>query len=275
MQDHIMRDSNPIPPLGLGTYGLSGSQGEAIIAEAIRAGYRLIDTAVRYENEDAVGRAVNRCGLKRQDIFVTSKVPGADHGTEQAIASIKSSLQRMQLDYLDLVLIHWPNPSQNRYLETWQGLIQAQEEGLTKSIGVSNFLPHHIDLLIEETGHTPVVNQLELNPYHQQKDIQDYNANQAIISQCWAPLGRKTDLLKNETVADLAQEIGRTAAQVILRWHVQQQLLPIPKSSQLERVKHNLDVFTWELDPDQMQLLDQLDRKKSGFGFDPNYHEEM
>lgn len=275
MQNHTLRDGKSIPPIGLGTYGLKGSEGEVVIGEAIRAGYRLIDTAVRYENEETVGNAVNRSGVDREELFVATKVPGADHGFDAAIESVRGSLERMKLDYLDLVLIHWPNPSQNKYVDTWRGLISARDEGLVKSIGVSNFLPEHLDRLIEETGETPVVNQVELNPYFQQETLRDYNYQKAILTECWAPLGRKTDLLQSQTLADIAKETGKTIAQVILRWEVQNNLLPIPKSSNIDRQRANLEVFDWELSDDHMEQIRMLNTGNSGFGFDPRDHEEF
>ncbi len=275
MQDHKMRDGNTIPPIGLGTYGMKDTDAEMLVSEALRLGYRLIDTAKNYENEAGVGRGVLRSGIDRNDIFVTSKVPGRDHGFDAAIASVKGTLDRMGLRYLDMALIHWPNPSQNRYVDTWRGLISLQEEGIVKTIGVSNFLPEHIDRLVEETGVTPAVNQVELTPYFQQQEVQKYNADHAIITQCWSPLGRGTDLLTNPTITAIAEETGKSPAQVILRWEVQKQLLPIPRSTNLGRMEENLQVFDWELTDEQEEKITLLDSGVSGFNFDPRTHEEM
>lgn len=274
MNKHTLRDGNEIPQLGLGTYPMTDAQAEVAVSEAIARGYRLIDTAVNYENETGVGRGVLRSGTDRGDIFVQSKLPGRDHGYEGAMRSIEGTLERMGLDYLDAYLIHWPNPSQNLYVDTWRALIKLQEEGTVKSIGVSNFLPEHIDRLIEETGVTPAINQIELHPYSQKKDWAAYNTDHAILTQCWSPLGRKTDMLKNSVLAGIAAEVGKSVAQVILRWEVQNSYLPIPKSSNTERMEANLDVFSWELTDDQMDAITALEADV-GRGFDPNTHEEM
>lgn len=275
MQHHKMRDGKTIPPLGLGTAGMDDATAEIYVAEALRQGYRLVDTAVNYENEIGVGKGIARSGIDRSEVFVTTKVPGRDHGLAESQDSVRGSLARMGLDYFDLVLIHWPNPSQNKYVDTWRGLIELRNAGLVKSIGVSNFLPEHIDRLIEETGETPAVNQIELNPFYQQEPLQEYNAEHAIITECWAPLGNRTDLLTNSTIAEISHETGKSAAQVILRWEVQKQLLPIPSSTNEKRLAENLAVFTWELSPEHMERLNLLNSGISGFIFDPREHEEM
>lgn len=274
MYQHTLRDGNPIPALGLGTYPLSNVDAEVTVSEAINRGYRLVDTAVNYENEKGVGKGVRRSGVKREDIFVQSKLPGRDHGAQKVRPSLEGTLERMGLDYLDAYLIHWPNPSQGLYLETWKAMIELQEEGLVKSIGVSNFLPEHIDRLIAETGVTPAINQIELHPYSQKADWVSYNFSKAILTQCWSPLGRKTPLLKDATLAALAQELGKTPAQVVLRWEVQKNLVPLPKSSSTSRLEENLDVFSWELSETQVARIDALEAGV-GRGFDPNTHEEM
>ncbi|ORC15559.1 MULTISPECIES: aldo/keto reductase [Rothia] len=274
MQNHILRDGNSIPPLGLGTYPLNDVEAEIAVSEAIVRGYRLIDTAVNYKNEIGVARGVLRSGTPRDEIFVQSKLPGRDHSYEGALRSLEGSLQRMGLDYLDAYLIHWPNPSQGLYVDTWRGLIKAQEEGLVKSIGVSNFLPEHIDRLIEETGVAPAINQIELHPYSQKRDWAAYNLEHAILTQCWSPLGRGTDLLKDAELAAIAAETGKTAGQVILRWEVQKLHVPLPKTGSPDRMEENLAVFDWELTDKQMARLDALEAGL-GRGFDPNTHEEM
>lgn len=275
MQDHKMRDGNTIPPIGFGTAGMNNQQAEILVSEAIRRGYRLIDTAVNYENEAGVGKGVLRSGVDREEIFVISKVPGRDHGFEESMASVRGSLERMGLEYLDMVLIHWPNPSQQRFVDTWRGLIQLREEGLVKSIGVSNFLGDYIDELVEVTGEYPAANEIEFNPYYQQKDLRQYNDDHAILTICWAPLGNRTNLLENKTLEQVAEEVDKSPAQVLLRWAVQQQLLPIPSSKNADRLDENLDIFTWELSDDQMKAVDLLNAGISGFNFDPRTHEEM
>ncbi|MFW0181383.1 aldo/keto reductase [Rothia sp. P5766] len=274
MQNHTLRDGTSIPPLGLGTYPLSNAESEVAVSEAIVRGYRLIDTAVNYGNEVGVGKGVLRSGVDRQEIFVQSKLPGRDHGYDSAFRSLEGTLKRMGLDYLDAYLIHWPNPSQGLYLETWKALIQMQEQGLVRTIGVSNFLPEHIDLLVKKTGVTPTINQIELHPYSQKREWASYNRQKAILTQCWSPLGRKTRLLKDPSLAEIAQNIGRTPAQVILRWEVQKAHLPLPKSAHTRRMEENLDVFSWELTQEQMSTIDDLEAGL-GRGFDPATHEEM
>lgn len=275
MQNHKLRDGNTIPPLGLGTAGLDEQTAELQVAEAIRRGYRLIDTAVNYENEIGVGKGVLRSGVNRKDIFVISKVPGRDHGFEKTIASVRGSLERMGLDDLDMVLIHWPNPSQNKYVDTWRGLISLRDEGLVKSIGVSNFLPEHIDRLKEETDEYPAANEIELNPYYQQQELHHYNDERAILTIGWAPLGNRTNLLNNPTIAEIAKDLDKSPAQVTLRWAIQKQILPIPRSQKIARLEENFAVFDWELSKDQMRAIDLLDAGITGFDFDPHTHEEM
>lgn len=274
MQNHTLRDGVSIPPIGLGTYPFTDVQAEVAVAEAIARGYRLVDTAVNYGNEVGVGRGVRGSGIDRADIFVQSKLPGRAHSFDAALRSVEESLEKLGLDYLDSYLIHWPNPSQGLYVEAWQALIRLQEEGTVKSIGVSNFLPEHIDTLIEQTGVEPATNQIELHPYSQKAEWTAYNANHAIMTQCWSPLGRKTSLLKDDALAQIAERLGRTPAQVILRWEVQNQWLPIPKSGSTARMEENLDVFTWELSDADMATITALECGV-GRGFDPNTHEEM
>ncbi|MEX3611166.1 aldo/keto reductase [Rothia sp. LK2588] len=274
MRTHTMNDGREIPQIGLGTYGLRGAAGEAQISEAIRFGYRLIDTAVRYENEEVVGRAVRYCGVDRDDLFVTSKIPGNAHGMRSAVEAVKGSLSRTGLDYLDLALIHWPNPSQGKFVQAWEGLIHAREQGLVKSIGVSNFLPEHLQQIVAETGVKPVLNQVELNPFFQREELTRFHAENSIITECWTPLGRKSDLLSSPTVLEIAREVHATPAQVVLRWAVQKNFLPIPKTSQLKRAQENLLVFSWELSEEHMEQLRMLETGISGFGFDPTTHEE-
>lgn len=275
MQNHKMRDGKTIPPIGLGTYGMDDTSAELLVSEAIRRGYRLIDTAKNYENESGVGKGVLRSGVDREEIFVISKIPGRDHGYEEAKASIRGSLERMGLDYLDMVLIHWPNPSQGKFVDTWRGLMAARDEGLVKSIGVSNFLPEHINQLVEETGEYPAANEIELNPYYQQESLHQFNDDHAILTISWAPLGNHTDLLGHSVIAKIAEEVQKTPAQVILRWHVQNQLLPIPRTLKEERLEENFAVFSWELSDQQMKEINLLHTGISGFNFDPATHEEM
>jgi 2,5-diketo-D-gluconate reductase A len=272
---HTMRDGRRIPAIGLGTYPMDDAGAEADVAEALMLGYRMVDTAVNYGNETGVGRAVAAAGVPRDELFLTTKLPGRDHGTDSVRRSLEGSLRRLGTDHVDLYLIHWPNPSVGRYVETWRTMLELRQEGLVRSVGVSNFTPAHIRRLVEETGETPAVNQVELHPQYQQERLREFHAEHRIITQAWSPLGRKTDLLQHEWIARIARRTGRTPAQVVLRWHLQSHTVPIPKSSDPRRMAENLDVFDWELDEEQMHRLQMLHTGISGSGFDPNEHEEM
>ncbi|MEX3510640.1 aldo/keto reductase [Kocuria carniphila] len=272
---HVLRDGNKIPQLGLGTYPMDDAVAEALIPEALWRGYRLIDTAVNYGNELGVGRGVKASGINRDDIFLTTKLPGRHHGTDSVRRSLEGSLERLGTDYVDLYLIHWPNPSVDRYVESWRTMIELRDQGLIKSIGVSNFLPEHLLRLEKETDEMPVINQVELNPQYQQELLREFHAEHKIVTEAWSPLGRKTDILQHEWLSEIARSIGRTPAQVILRWHIQSNILPIPKSSDVTRMAENLDVFDWDLSDDQMRRIKMLHTGLSGSGFDPLEHEEM
>ncbi|MFI7484225.1 aldo/keto reductase [Kocuria sp. M1R5S2] len=272
---HVMRDSHRIPAIGLGTYPMDDAEAEANVAEALMLGYRMVDTAVNYGNETGVGRGIAASGVDREDVFLTTKLPGRDHGTDSVRRSLEGSLRRLDTDHVDLYLIHWPNPSVGRYVETWQTMLELQQEGLVRSVGVSNFTPTHVLHLEEATGVTPVVNQVELHPQYQQERLREFHDQHRIITQAWSPLGRKTDLLQDEWLAGIARQTGRTPAQVVLRWHVQSRTVPIPKTSDTRRMAENLDVFDWELDDEQMHRLRMLHTGISGSGYDPDTHEEM
>ena len=272
---HVLRDGTTIPQLGLGTYPMDDTEAEALIPEALWRGYRLVDTAVNYGNELGVGRGITASEIKRDDIFLTTKLPGRDHGTDSVRRSLEGSLERLGTDYVDLYLIHWPNPSVDRYVESWQTMIELRDQGLITSIGVSNFLPEHLLRLERETGEMPVINQVELHPQYQQELLREFHAEHKIVTEAWSPLGRKTDILQHEWIADIARKQGRTPAQVILRWHIQSNILPIPKTSNVTRMAENLDVFDWDLTDEQMKRLEMLHTGLSGSGFDPNEHEEL
>ena len=272
---HVLRDGHEIPQLGLGTYPMDDAEAEALVPEALWRGYRLIDTAVNYGNERGVGQGLRHSGTPRGDLFLTSKIPGRDHGRESVRRSLEETLKRLGTDYLDLYLIHWPNPGVDQYVQTWQAMLEARDEGLIRSVGVSNFLPEHLMRLEAETGEMPVVNQVELHPQYQQEALRAFHQEHRILTEAWSPLGRKTDLLKSDWLAEIARRQGRTPAQVVLRWHVQSGIVPIPKSSHPQRMAENLDVFEWELTDEQMERLRMMHTGISGSGFDPAVHEEM
>jgi 2,5-diketo-D-gluconate reductase A len=269
-----LNDGSAFPELGLGTYNLRGDDGIASIVSAIGAGYRLLDTAVNYENEREVGEAMRRSGLDRDDLIVTSKIPGRHHGRQQAIDSIRGSLGLLGLERIDLHLIHWPNPSVGKYVDTWRGMIDAREEGLVRSIGVSNFTEQMLTELIDETGVVPAVNQVELHPYFPQSALRAFHVAHGIRTESWSPLARRTELLNEQLVRELAVVHDVTPTQLVLRWHVQLGSTPIPKSADPDRQRENADVFGFALTEEQVDAISGLERGRLWDG-DPNSHEEM
>jgi 2,5-diketo-D-gluconate reductase A len=252
-------DGHQMPALGFGTYSIKGPDAPALIGTAIEAGYRLLDTATRYENEEEVGEAVRASSVPRDELFVTSKLPGADHGYDDALRSVEGSLKRLGLDRLDLFLIHWPQPPIDKYVEAWRAFVRMREEGTVSSIGVSNFLPEHLDRLLAETGVAPAVNQVELHPFLPQREQREADARFGTVTQSWSPLGRGTDLFERPEITETADKHGRTPAQVVLRWHLDIGAAPIPKSATPERFRSNLDVFDFELDADDLELIATLE----------------
>lgn len=273
---HTLNDGTTLPVIGLGTYALRGIPGANAMAEALRNGYRLLDSAVNYENEGAVGKAVAMSGVPRADVRVTSKLPGRHHKKPNVTWCIEESVQRMGLDYIDLYLIHWPNPSQKLFVEAWEGMIEARERGLVKSIGVSNFLPEYIDELISKTGVAPSVNQIELHPYFNQAEQRAADKERGVLTQAWTPIGKGTALLGESVIVDIANKHGRTPAQVVLRWHVQLGVLPIPKSANPARQTENLQIEGFALDDADMAAIATLTRSNGRlFDGDPRTHEEF
>lgn len=269
-----LNDGHRMPTLGFGTYSLRGPEAVELMLEAIEAGYRLLDTATRYENENEVGAAVARSGLAREELFVTTKLPGDAHGTDAPRVALESSLERLGLGHVDLYLIHWPNPLEDRYVETWAALVALREAGLARSIGVSNFLPEHLDRIVEATGVAPAVNQVELHPYLPQVAQRGADAERDVVTQSWTPLGRGTDLLAEPVVTRVAEKHGVTPAQAVLRWHVDVGAAPIPKSATPERFRRNLDVFAFALDTDDLTAFESL-RTDVRIGGDPRTHQEF
>lgn len=257
-----LSDGFKIPRIGFGTYKLNGFSGAQAISSALTVGYRLIDTAYNYQNEGTVGRGIKASMVPRNELFIQSKLPGKYYADEQAtIALVQESLYRTGLDYFDLYLLHWPNPIDDHYLTAWQTLIQLQKFGLVKSIGVSNFLPEHIERLQRETGVLPVVNQIELHPYFNQKEMIQYNTEKNILTQAWSPLGRASRLLKNNLLLEIAEKYHKNVGQIILRWETQQGVVPIPKAVSYTRQVGNLNVFDFELESAEMLAIDRLSKK--------------
>ena len=271
-----LNDGATLPAIGFGTYPLKGPDGVAAITSALDCGYRLLDTAVNYGNETEVGEAIRRSGLRRDEIQVASKLPGRHHAYDDAVASLRGSLERLGLDHLDLHLIHWPNPSVDRYPEAWRALVDLQGEGLVRSIGVSNFTEAHLTRIIDETGVTPAVNQIELHPYFPQVQQRAVHERLGIRTESWSPLGKRQAPFTEPPVARAAERHGVTPGQVILRWQVQLGAVPIPKSATPERQRQNLDVFDFALEPDEVDAITALGRPDGRlFGGDPDVHEEM
>ncbi|HKP07646.1 MAG TPA: aldo/keto reductase [Microbacterium sp.] len=269
-----LNDGAWFPELGLGTYNLRGEEGIEAIVAAIDSGYRLLDTAVNYENEREVGEAVRRSDVGRGELLVASKIPGRHHGRQEAIDSIKGSLDLLGLDRIDLQLIHWPNPSVGRYVDTWRGMIEAREQGLVRSIGVSNFTEEQLTELLEETGVVPAVNQVELHPYFPQEKLRAFHATHGIRTESWSPLARRSELLTEQILTELATVHDVTPTQVVLRWHTQLGSTPIPKSADADRQRENADVFGFTLTDDQVAAISALERGRLWDG-DPLTHEEM
>lgn len=265
-----------LPKIGLGTYGLNGQSGARAIDSAIDAGYRLIDSAFNYDNEGAVGQAVRNTKVPREELIITSKLAGRYHAYDQARDSIEESLFRLGLDQIDLYLIHWPLPKVDRYVEAWRALIDAQQRGIVRWIGVSNFLPEHIERLERETGVLPVVNQIQLHPYFPDTTAIEYNASKGIITEAWSPLGRGKGLLDEPLITAIAASHDATPAQVVLAWHMARGVIPIPKSSSLERQISNFDAQHLELGTDEVAAITSLGiNGHRVLDADPATHEEF
>ncbi|KEF39168.1 aldo/keto reductase, diketogulonate reductase [Schinkia azotoformans MEV2011] len=271
-----LHDGLTIPVMGLGTYLLKGNEGAYAINNAIDIGYRLIDSAYNYENEGTVGEAVRRCSVPREQLRITSKLPGRYQSYEKAVITIEESLYRANLDYYDLYLIHWPNPKQDLYVEAWQALIDAKEKGLIRSIGVCNFLPKHIERLEKETGVKPSINQIELHPFFNQAEQRKYHEEKNIATQSWSPLTRGFKELQIDTLQKIAVQHNKTIVQIVLRWHYQLGAISIPKSASLERQLENISIFDFSLDETEMKIISELSRSDGRINNqDPAVYEEF
>ncbi len=248
-------DGHEIPQLGLGVYKVADAAAADLVASAIDSGYRHIDTAALYDNEAGVGKGIRASGVPREELFVTTKLWNDRH--DDALRAFDESLDRLGLDYVDLYLIHWPVPEQDQYLEAWDALLQLREQGRSRSIGVSNFEPGQIDRLVKHSDVLPVINQVELHPWRQQEEVRGYDTSMGILTQSWSPLARGR-VATDETLIALGAKHGKTAAQVVLRWHLQLGLVVIPKSNSLERVRENADVFDFTLDSEDMAAIAAL-----------------
>ncbi|MFB9470220.1 aldo/keto reductase [Nonomuraea salmonea] len=269
----MLADGRPMPRLGLGTWPMDDEEARQAVTHALSLGYRLVDTAAAYGNERGVGAAVNEAAVPREDVFVTTKLRGADHGYDAALRGCEASLGRLGLDYVDLYLIHWPLPGRDLYTDTWRAFVRLREEGLARSIGVSNFTPPQIERIAGETGVWPVLNQIELHPGFAQTGLRAWHADHGVITESWSPLGLGQKLLDDPVVTELATAHGRTPAQVVLRWHLQLGAVPIPKSADTDRMRQNFEVFDFSLTPDEMARLDALPGGR--IGGDPDTHVEL
>ncbi len=271
-----LTDGVTLPVIGLGTYSLKGNAGVNAIVGAIETGYRLLDSAYNYENEGTVGEAVKRTRVPREELRITSKLPGRYQAYDKAVTAIQESLYRANLDYFDLYLIHWPNPKQDNYVEAWQALIDAKKWGLIRSIGVSNFLPEHIERLIKETGVTPSINQIELHPFFNQAQQRKWHEEHNIKTESWSPLARASELLQNDTIQKIAERHNRSISQIILRWHYQLGAIGIPRSSSPDRQIENISIFDFSLDETEMSLISGLTRPDGRLkNQDPATYEEF
>ena len=269
-----LNDGNTIPQLGYGVFKVDPEHTEELVAEALKVGVRHIDTAAIYGNEEGVGAAIAKSGIPREELFITTKLWNDQQG--DAAAALDESLEKLGLDYVDLYLIHWPCPENNTYLQAWKDLIELRKAGKARSIGVSNFLPEHLDVLESNTDVTPAINQIELHPYLQQwKDI-DAARSHGIKVEAWGPLGQgKSDVLEQPEIVDAAENHGVSPAQVVLRWHLHNGTIVFPKSSRPERIKENFEVFDFELTEEERAGITGLDRGEEGRGgthpLDMNY----
>ena len=271
-----LNDGTTIPPIGFGTAGLRGDDAITAVTSALENGYRLIDTAVNYGNESEVGEAIRRSDVPRDEIVVTSKIPGRHHAYDDAIASTRESLERLGLDRIDVHLIHWPNPAQQKYHETWRALVQLRDDGLIRSPGVSNFTEEHLRRVIDETGVTPVLNQIELHPYFPQPQMRGVDEGLGVLTEAWSPMGKRQAPFAEPVVAAAAEAHGVTPGQVVLRWQLQLGTLPIPKSATPARQRENLDLDGFELTDDEVAAITGLARPDGRlFGGDPDSHEEF
>lgn len=265
-----LNDGNEIPQLGFGVFLVDPADTERIVLDALEIGYRHIDTAAIYRNEEGVGRAIAASGIPRDELFITTKLWNADQGTESAHKAIDVSLDKLGLEQVDLYLIHWPTPKRDLYVESWKALEQIKADGKTKSIGVSNFLVEHLERVQAASDTIPAVNQIELHPYHQRPAETSYGHDHGIVTEAWGPLGQgKYPLFELPEITSAAAAHDRTPAQVVLRWHIQQRHVIFPKSNSRERIAENFDLFDFELTPEEQSAISGLERG-GRVGGDPN-----
>jgi len=255
-----LNDGNRIPQLGLGVFLVEPDEAERIVSDAFEVGYRHIDTARIYKNEEGVGRAIASSGLSRDELYITTKLWNSDQGAETARPALEASLERLGLDYVDLYLIHWPAPKYGKHVESWNALIELKEAGLVTSIGVSNFMRQHLED-IDASGVVPVVNQIELHPAFQQRELRGFQEPRGTLTEAWGPLGQgKYELAELAGLAEIAERHGKTVQQVAIRWHIQEGIIVFPKTTKRERMIENADVFDFELSADEMAVIAAADK---------------
>jgi 2,5-diketo-D-gluconate reductase A len=263
-----LNDGSTIPRLGLGVWQVDPAITAKVVGWGIKAGYRLIDTAEGYQNEEGVGEAIRSAGVPRGELFITSKLRNGAHQRDAALRAFEDTMDKLGIDQIDLFLIHWPVPSQDKYVEAWQTLVELQKAGRIKSVGVSNFNRDHLERIIGETGVTPAVNQIELHPRFQQREIREFHARHNIHTESWSPLGSGR-LLGDPTIAGIAARHGKSAAQTMIRWHLQEGLIVIPKSVHQDRISANFDVFDFELDAQDLKAIRGMDSADGRVGPNP------
>jgi diketogulonate reductase-like aldo/keto reductase len=254
-----LHDGEQIPQLGFGVFLVPPPETAEAVTTALLAGYRHIDTAAAYRNEAGVSQGIDAAGLQREDVFVTTKLWNDHQGYEESKQALRDSLNRLEMTHVDLYLIHWPAPALDKYVDTWRAFVELQQEGLARSIGVSNFNAEHLEKIIDATGVTPVVNQVELHPAFQQRGLRDAHAEHGIVTEAWSPLARGGAILSEQSIVAIAETHGKTTAQVVLRWHIQLGNVAIPKSVTPARIAENLDLFDFQLSADEMAAIDGFD----------------
>ncbi|GAB1821970.1 aldo/keto reductase [Herbidospora sp. RD11066] len=273
-RDVILNTGHSMPVVGLGTGTLQGRAGTDAMLTGFEAGYRLLDTAALYGNEEAVGAAIREGGLPRGELFVTTKLRGGDHGGEKVRPAFEASLERLGLDYVDLYLIHWPLPRLGKYVETYAAMLELAQEGLVRSVGVSNFTPGHLTAVTAATGVEPAVNQRQVSPSHAQAELVDFAEDHTTVIQAWSPLEHKTDVKESPVIVGIAEKLGVTPSQVVLRWHLERGVTVIPKSADPKRQRENIDVFGFTLDAADVAAITALDTGKP-VTLDPESYEEF
>jgi diketogulonate reductase-like aldo/keto reductase len=264
-----LHDGVEIPQVGFGVFQVEPEETVAAVDAALRAGYRHIDTAALYHNEEQVGAALRGSGVAREDVFVTTKLWQSHHARDDARAAFATSRERLGVDVVDLYLIHWPAPANDRYVEAWSTLLELRDEGAIRAAGVSNFLPEHLQRVIDETGRTPPINQVELHPYFQQRELRAFHAEHGIVTESWSPLGRGGALLQDPVLQEIAGRHGRSVAQIVLRWHLEEGCVVIPRSVTPSRIAENLAITDFALTDEDRDAIAGLDRADGRIGPDP------